>query len=145
MTAYESRISDWSSDVCSSDLDADHTEPVAAQFDEAADWIGRQFQFAHHRRPQHRDPTATQIIALRQKPALIGVHPHHVLVVAVGAKNLRHRAMAALLDAATERRRLHHRGDAVDAAPALAHRQKRTEESRVGKDCVSRCTPEWSA
>src|SRR3546814_9835034 len=52
-------------------------------------------------------------------------------LVAVGAKNLRHRAMAALLDAATERRRLHHRGDAVDAAHALAHRQKIIERQAV--------------
>src|SRR3546814_7145350 len=77
-TAYEMRISDWSSDVCSSDLAqafADHGQVVVGRFDrrEAA-------------RPLQRMPA---------------------------------------------------RGEA-------ALRQQRSEERRVGKECVSTCRSRWS-
>src|SRR3546814_18506893 len=39
-TAYEMRISDWSSDVCSSDLTAAHSVPVAAQIRPIAEGAG---------------------------------------------------------------------------------------------------------
>src|SRR3546814_14197770 len=40
-TAYEMRISDWSSDVCSSDLsDADHNHDVVIDMDKVADAVG---------------------------------------------------------------------------------------------------------
>src|SRR3546814_6221599 len=75
-TAYEMRISDWSSDVCSSDL------------------------------PQPAD----------------AAHDRGVVIVEV-----------------------HH--DAIDAARLIGrapgHPQRRSEERRVGKECVSTCRSRW--
>src|SRR3546814_2578022 len=82
-TAYEVRISDWSSDVCSSDLQGDAGED--------AEW---------------RQPV----------PPAAGI----------GAAD----DMDALHEA-TERNALHQRGD-------------RSEERRVGKECVSTCRSRWS-
>src|SRR3546814_1149292 len=83
-TAYEMRISDWSSDVCSSDL---------SRPDPAAD--------AH--REIHREPRS----AHRQEVAraVRGAYPQ---------KAARHRA------------------------------DHRSEERRVGKECVSTCRSRWS-
>src|SRR3546814_3637465 len=86
-TAYEMRISDWSSDVCSSDLTALDDEAVALVE------TGRE-------RPAHivrqRDPEAQQVpLALRL-----------LVVLVLGAA--------------------------------------RSEERRVGKECVSKCRSRWS-
>src|SRR3546814_6589435 len=70
-TAYELRISDWSSDVCSSDLLA---------LDEAAD-----------------DTAGAQRMVLRNRALALGGHQH-----------------------------------------------RRSEERRVGKECVSTCRSRWS-
>src|SRR3546814_7599992 len=87
-TAYEMRISDWSSDVCSSDLLAD-----------------------------------AALAPLPQGAALQG-QPERRRVVRDGARG--------------RRRRLHplRRGA---AEPRL-----RSEERRVGKECVSTCRSRWS-
>src|SRR3546814_9919059 len=74
-TAYEMRISDWSSDVCSSDLDIDHDIVV-----KIATVVQGQIGHVHHR---------------------LGI-------VAVDMKN------------------------------------RRSEERRVGKECVSTCRSRWS-
>src|SRR3546814_2872041 len=78
-TAYEMRISDWSSDVCSSDL------PAGA----GARGGGRRHRL------QHRG-------ALRRRPQRAG---------------------------------------AAECHPAALHR---SEERRVGKECVSTCRSRWS-
>src|SRR3546814_3005766 len=78
-TAYEVRISDWSSDVCSSDLDV---------------------ELEDLRRVLHAEPVAR---------AEVLVHPDLKLV----RRDLRHRA-------------------------------PRSEERRVGKECVSTCRSRWS-
>src|SRR3546814_2822014 len=83
-TAYEMRISDWSSDVCSSDLRA------AALAAGGAERVER------------------RVIALRDIAALRRV----------------------------DRRRGHQRaGEEID---------QRSEERRVGKECVSTCRSRWS-
>src|SRR3546814_4069215 len=82
-TAYEMRISDWSSDVCSSDLAFAVADPAPVE--------------AEHRMARRRD-------ALRQR---------------------RHAAMRA-------------------AADFIAARHDRSEERRVGKECVSTCRSRWS-
>src|SRR3546814_3819762 len=93
-TAYEMRISDWSSDVCSSDL------LVAA-----------------------RD-------AARSGVALV--------VTATGLAF----ALGQRLDRASlEQRRL---VDEDQAASGRARRVIRSEERRVGKECVSTCRSRWS-
>src|SRR3546814_9644179 len=88
-TAYEMRISDWSSDVCSSDLDE------------------RQVVFE-----RDIDKLAPSPIEQRaQKPTIFGTD----------------------------------RGEAADAArPVQPHHDRRSEERRVGKECVSTCRSRWS-
>src|SRR3546814_3941573 len=86
-TAYEMRISDWSSDVCSSDL--------------AGALLGRA-----RRQLDHRHGVA--LVFLRQEAA----------------------GQARVEEAAEQR---HHQ-----------ERQYRSEERRVGKECVSTCRSRWS-
>src|SRR3546814_7955685 len=94
-TAYEMRISDWSSDVCSSDLlqSGAKAEP-ACGFDE-------------------------DIYVDRTGDVVIG---HELVNAEVG--NIRHR------------------GDHATPRPVSARR--RSEERRVGKECVSTCRSRWS-
>src|SRR3546814_1784242 len=89
-TAYEMRISDWSSDVCSSDLDPVEVLPAAQ-----AAWLPRS---AAAPRPEadFRRLDAAPFAALAMPPM---------------------------------------------PAPTLA---ERSEERRVGKECVSTCRSRWS-
>src|SRR3546814_7436039 len=95
-TAYERRISDWSSDVCSSDLaviDRDHRH-----------------------------------IELPRRLGAIGI---------VGVEVADHPAAAMIED--------HHRPRlAARVAVIDADRNVRSEERRVGKECVSTCRSRWS-
>src|SRR3546814_1666553 len=91
-TAYEMRISDWSSDVCSSDL-PDSLEHVT--------------------------------IGILEGPV---VQPSQV------------HALAGIRLATGSSSRL---GDGVDLLSAIAG-QGRSEERRVGKECVSTCRSRWS-
>src|SRR3546814_5787134 len=94
-TAYEMRISDWSSDVCSSDLDADvHAE------------VERQAQ-------RHAEQCR-----VREAVAEIGHPPPH--------------------DETAERSPDECYSDAGEDRP------HRSEERRVGKECVSTCRSRWS-
>src|SRR3546814_1718479 len=86
-TAYDMRISDWSSDVCSSDLQADIVDCVASGGD-----------------------------------AL-------VLMPTGGGKSLCYQLPALLRD-----------GCGVVVSPLIA---LRSEERRVGKECVSTCRSRW--
>src|SRR3546814_9642547 len=89
-TAYEMRISDWSSDVCSSDLRFDLRKPVLAEEHLAADEEGRDAEHAA------RDRGFGVLDQLRLDLGLL-------------------RAC-----------------------------KKRSEERRVGKECVSKCRSRWS-
>src|SRR3546814_1776578 len=94
-TAYEMRISDWSSDVCSSDLCSERSDRAAA--------------LRHDRRPVRQpdlEPTAVQL--------------HH------------------------HRRRGAGHGQSQPLAPVATHQHRRSEERRVGKECVSTCRSRWS-
>src|SRR3546814_7051348 len=91
-TAYEMRISDWSSDVCSSDLREDAEDRTPA------------------RPNQGRGP------AIVEKPA---------------ERTLRRQKRAGRLHDGS-RPSLHH------------HSSPRSEESRVGKECVSTWRSRWS-
>src|SRR3546814_5620610 len=91
-TAYEMRISDWSSDVCSSDLRC----RVGQQMIEMGD------RLLHH-------------------PAI----------------DLRHHAKT--LGRRNERTRLHQRAVVIEQA-----QNNRSEERRVGKECVRTCRSRWS-
>src|SRR3546814_6873980 len=85
-TAYEMRISDWSSDVCSSDLPADRLGRRNADRDDAAD--------------------AARARAARPRSASVRIAGGLCLVGAA--------------------------------------RAARSEERRVGKECVSTCRSRWS-
>src|SRR3546814_6232070 len=92
-TAYEMRISDWSSDVCSSDLLA-KLRLVLARLQEAAQAL-----------PQPR-------------VAVAAGHPP-------GAGRISHESL--------------HRSHSAPPLPI-----PRSEERRVGKECVSTCRSRWS-
>src|SRR3546814_12595920 len=94
------RISDWSSDVCSSDL-ADATEVVAAEVEEEA-------RYERAGVLDRRRIAGTQLL----------VHLDEGLVL-VGRR--------VLVEGELDERML-----------------RRSEERRVGKECVSRCSARWS-
>src|SRR3546814_16197104 len=94
-TAYEMRISDWSSDVCSSDL----------IFNARAGIADPQLQRGITRRRPHHPPA---IAGLANGS---GAHEH--------------------VDVAGERR-------------FVLEELRRSEERRVGKECVSTCRSRWS-
>src|SRR3546814_8219835 len=90
-TAYELRISDWSSDVCSSDLGAQLGKGVGG-------------------------------------PLLVAVHQQEV----AARKRARHREVDG-------------KGRLADTALSVSDCQyHRSEERRVGKECVSTCRSRWS-
>src|SRR3546814_12407308 len=95
-TAYEMRISDWSSDVCSSDL--------------------------------------AKALGLGDTGAVIAGHEPCGVVVAVGAGVAEKEARIG------QRVMVHHyRGCGVCPHCATGWMQLRSEERRVGKECVSTC------
>src|SRR3546814_4952458 len=99
-TAYEMRISDWSSDVCSSDLPAD----IARAIDAAL-----------------ADP----------RPSLIACRT----IIGYGAPNKQgsHSTHGSPLG-----------GDEIAAARVHLGWEHRSEERRVGKECVSTCRSRWA-
>src|SRR3546814_13959609 len=106
-TAYEMRISDWSSDVCSSDL-ADFT-------------IGRRQQAGNHL--QQGRLAATRRTNDDEKLAVVDLEVERLQrgdLTVLGTIGFR---------------------DAVD----LDDRPGRSEERRVGKECVSTSRSRWSA
>src|SRR3546814_9731752 len=94
-TAYEMRISDWSSDVCSSDL-------------------------------------VLMIAGDHSTPAITAAHSWHPVPFMLRAKSTR----ADECDMFGETALL---GGSLGTFPA-----KRSEERRVGKECVSTCRSRWS-
>src|SRR3546814_15351222 len=96
MTAYEMRISDWSSDVCSSDLVR------------AAGGLTEDVRQRHDADVASQDRHG----GVRDGETVLGA------------------------------RRRERRGDR-DARAVVQH-EERTEERRVGKECVSTCRSRWS-
>src|SRR3546814_19462860 len=124
-TAYELRISDWSSDVCSSDLSAEAMRRASA-------------------RARRREQTVTSGAAARQSETAFGDHAaQHFAGTTVD--RCRRRMAIALLDqtqaflAAYQRLRrgkIEQIGRVDDA--------RRSAERRVGQDWVSPCRSRWS-
>src|SRR3546814_8529678 len=106
-TAYEMRISDWSSDVCSSDLIVGKG-PDVGRGDRIDD--GQRVALAVLRVLQGRADTDDDDLVVRRR------------TVFGGRRILRHR------------RRRHQQ----------AGGHYRSEERRVGKECVSTCRSRWS-
>src|SRR3546814_6240516 len=98
-TAYEMRISDWSSDVCSSDLAVLHRRAALGAGD------------------------GDDVRPLREQP---------------GERNLRLRYAM----------RVRHRADRVNdrevGREIFVRIARRSEERRVGKECVSTCRSRWA-
>src|SRR3546814_1314354 len=91
-TAYEMRISDWSSDVCSSDL-------------------------------------SVAVAVMHHAPA----HHHRALQHVVGQPGRAQRLQTTLGQRQVDR-----------TAAAETAQSRRSEERRVGKECVSTCRSRWS-
>src|SRR3546814_2544735 len=96
-TAYEMRISDWSSDVCSSDL-----QRLGGSCGVACEVPWRKVVTPHGPRVEHRRSTGRTAMATR-----------------LGAPR-------------------------SAAAPDQSDMAARSEERRVGKECVSTCRSRWS-
>src|SRR3546814_3145238 len=99
-TAYEMRISDWSSDVCSSDLSS-------------ITFKDRQLIGADPR--LLRDVRGDQISMIFQEP-MTSLNPLHTVEKQINETLLLHKGM----------------------------NRDRSEERRVGKECVSTCRSLWS-
>src|SRR3546814_17466182 len=123
-TAYEMRISDWSSDVCSSDLDGRHDRERSAagraQASAAGIPAGRHDQHPVHRgrrvqraRKDHRRPPAGQVDRLRRA-------------------------------CRRPRRTPQRRSAQANRTRGSAEVRARSEERRVGKGCVSTLRAGWS-
>src|SRR3546814_15582638 len=110
-TAYEMRISDWSSDVCSSDL---------------------LLLFANEAR--RRGALPRSVIAEQQRRA---ADPPALPRQTVRLAHHQHREIGLAA----------RRAQPVDLFERLANRAHlgtRSEERRVGKECVSKCRSRWS-
>src|SRR3546814_1512496 len=106
-TAYEMRISDWSSDVCSSDLLADAAPPPIARVTEAGCASTLAFELSDG---------------------------DERIVVNCGGAALTGATIPADLA----------RGLRTTAAPSTLTLGARSEERRVGQECVSTCNSRWS-
>src|SRR3546814_12891179 len=122
-TAYEMRISDWSSDVCSSDLEGPGREPLdmARDLDRVAAAAEEEAERGAVEREQQRDQYSGHAevdrhAAVRDRPDAIP---------AVGADILRHHRA----DRGADRERGH-----LDIVPPL----QRSERRRVGKKWVNK-------
>src|SRR3546814_6457195 len=112
-TAYEMRISDWSSDVCSSDL-------ARVDADLLADALG--------------DLDHDLGVLTQERLGVLPALAELLALVGVPGTRLLHEAE---VDADVEERAL--------AADALAvHDVERSEERRVGEECVSTGSTGWS-
>src|SRR3546814_3751327 len=101
-TAYEMRISDWSSDVCSSDLEATLEGAFVEAWSQLREGVAQSALIVYHDQPlpdlyAPQNRSVTQSIALGLRVGLPG-----------------------------------------------EGRRGRSEERRVGKECVSTCRSRWS-
>src|SRR3546814_17432803 len=109
-TAYEMRISDWSSDVCSSDLELPTTSTVI--------------------RPN------TILVAL-----VVGVVVTVLSAIAPALRATRVRPLAAMREVAVDETGASKRRIVIGAVLVIFGR---SEERRVGNECVSTCRSRWS-
>src|SRR3546814_11631172 len=122
MTAYDLRISDWSSDVCSSDLTDDHTG---------------EFQMV-----QQTLEVANVILHAVGRIADIG---ESMAALVIGdnreiTRQLRHDMMP---DAAVGSKRVDEDQNRLGRIGGRNVIGDRSEERSVGKECVSTCKPRW--
>src|SRR3546814_6276184 len=129
-TAYEMRISDWSSDVCSSDL--------AAREDQAYNAHQKAYGQCEDN-PQNQRRTDTDqdhLAALRSRKACSKRADNNCVVASQNQIN-----QQDLSKSHKDRRIIEISKIMDDARPYF---RRRSEESRVGKECVSTCRSRWS-
>src|SRR3546814_13477061 len=142
-TAYEMRISDWSSDVCSSDLDLAHF-PCGLAACRPQQAVALTIREAHADAPGR--------VLAQGEEGLVCVH-RHPDEIAVSAPERLLELRPAVADHVESGEpavgTMDRDGGTVGHAevpgfvehPALA---VRSEERRVGKECVSTCRARWS-
>src|SRR3546814_18277984 len=119
-TAYEMRISDWSSDVCSSDLSVGS---IAWAPDGKSLYVTAQDTLEH---PVFRVDAATgKVEKLKASPDEFAGNIGNVTPLPGGAL-------------------LYSRNSALAPTDLFVRDAKRSEERRVGKECVSTCRSRWS-
>src|SRR3546814_7160982 len=144
-TAYEMRISDWSSDVCSSDL-------VEFRLVEQVDHVGALVEAGQQR---GRDGVA----AVREDGMLgrraLAVHQGHQpgetatsvhVLDAVDVVDVQQAELHWLRGGRRQETENDKRGREQTCYPASDHSGSphKSEERRVGKECVSTCRSRWS-
>src|SRR3546814_14462200 len=129
-TAYEMRISDWSSDVCSSDLlPGRHLQRQAA--------VGVQHEGGA---VEHQLVLAADLVQVDQRQAALHHPRHRELGAHVELAELERRAVRHQQDLAAG---LGHALDHLGGPDVLADRP-RSEERRGVKEWVSKCRSRWS-
>src|SRR3546814_1681819 len=160
-TAYEMRISDWSSDVCSSDLALPVAGVLHARLGADGPALAVLVAVAHALRRQvdqrpvevvaEGGPQVARIGGLRSRPQLVPLgqvdrqplRERHAGALRVGLAlpfgDVRVDALLHFADAGPRQLASLAGGDVVSLAD-----QDRTEERRVGKGCVSTGRSRWS-
>src|SRR3546814_14090466 len=118
-TAYEVRISDWSSDVCSSDLEGLDSSLIHLGWGGDIDWSDERFDDFEEIRKEWVE---------KEDPGASGKDPNIEITYAF-------RAGLQIGDYVVI-------SDGRDSFRALGG--VRSEERRVGKECVSTCRHRWS-
>src|SRR3546814_14152688 len=119
-TAYEMRISDWSSDVCSSDLS--EKPPSSSTLFSRSLILSFLYQTSYELFGLHESGQATY--PLDCSPGLGGNRSGRLLgLVFTRTINLKHRA---------------------NVFRSIRIRDRRSEERRLGKECVSTCRYRWA-
>src|SRR3546814_11778978 len=125
-TAYEMRISDWSSDVCSSDL------PVAQEGQVAVDGGARALQLVAQACHGHRVARGLED-AVQREDAFVSVHGAIMARERLGVAARVARGVSLAGRACSD--------DPCGQAPAWP---ARSEARRGGTECVSTCRSLWS-
>src|SRR3546814_4724360 len=139
-TAYEVRISDWSSDVCSSDLRAS---------DAFIRLIDKPHRFESAPEARGYGPTS---FYLEQLDLSMNGIPNGILKVDKKKKPLKNQGLFKMLAdrvrfELTVRLNVHWISSPAHSTtlpPVLSCCAFRSEERRVGKECVSTCRSRWS-
>src|SRR3546814_12848639 len=118
------RISDWSSDVCSSDLKWRRTEGLGIEAGDVGDLRFDRKLFLTYRLPEGRAPPPAARPAIEDVAIDLGD-------LGKRGRPIRHDIIGVIMG--------RHSHTGLDAT-----RQGRSEERRVGKACVSTCRYRWS-
>src|SRR3546814_16034038 len=134
-TAYEMRISDWSSDVCSSDLRRDQTRR------EHLVEIRRSHGFRIFDRDAFRE-----VVAFSIPIAQTIIHPGQMAGVIVDALRRRQIILpsSSILEAVLRRARPQAEQLTSEVLTHGLRPATRTDERRVGNGCVSKCKSRWT-